>query len=383
MHIAMFCSNYPPHTGGLEVMARRVAVGLARRHEVTVIASAWEDATGASEEEGARIFRLPTLHATERWGVPYPIPIGPGVREALAAVASVDVIHAHGALYPCTVMAMRMARRHRTPAVLTEHVGFVRYRNPLLNGLETSAWATIGNWVVKSSRAVAVYNGRVAEWLKARYPGLHTTYIGNGVDLEQFRPRDQLERKDARSALGLPQDGKLVLFVGRDAAKKNLDTVLAVPRDGFTLVTCGARRAQLPPDVIDLGIVPHERMWQVYASADLMVLPSTGEGFPLAMQEALAAGVPLLLLWDLGYGEWLTNDVVASCGSLEELSQRLPLLAQDVGEQARLRHAAREWAAAHWSWDATVAEYEALYLQAGAVKGTDTSVTELRRASIA
>jgi glycosyltransferase involved in cell wall biosynthesis len=203
------------------------------------------------------------------------------------------------------------------------------------------------------------------------------------VDLEQFRPRDRAERADARASLGLSQDRKLVLFVGRDAAKKNLDAVLAVPRDGFSLVVCGARRAQLPPDVIDLRIVPYERMWQLYASADLMVLPSTGEGFPLAMQEALAAGVPLLLLWDSGYGEWLSKDAVASCASIAELSQRLPLLLQDIDERGRLGQAAREWAAAHWSWDTTVAEYEALYSQACAVKDTDTSVTELRRGSIA
>jgi hypothetical protein len=45
----MLCSNYPPHPGGLEVMVQNLARGLARRHEVTVVTSAFGDAVGRHE----------------------------------------------------------------------------------------------------------------------------------------------------------------------------------------------------------------------------------------------------------------------------------------------------------------------------------------------
>lgn len=364
-------------------MARQVARGLARRHEVTVIASGWGEAVGRAEEDGLTVFRLPTIHVSERWGVPYPVPVGRGVREALALAAEADVVHAHGALYASTILATHAARRAGAPLVLTEHVGFVQYQNALLNRLQRCAWATIGNWTVRSSRAVAVYNWRVAHWLRTRYARLDPAYIGNGVDLAQFRPRATSERSQARAALGLPQGRTLVLFVGREAAKKNLEALLAIPREHFSLVVCGAQRAQLPSDVVDLGIVRHEDMWKVYASADVMVLPSTGEGFPLAMQESVAAGLPLVLLWDEGYEQWLSRDVVVACDSLPELGTRLQGLVESSGDRARLAQAGREWAIAHWSWDATVAGYEALYERARANACFDRSKPEPGRARIA
>src|SRR5687768_1004387 len=145
----MICSNFPPHTGGLEVMVQRLASGVAHHHRVTVVAAAWEGAPRLEKVDGMEIHRLATIHWSEQWGVPYPVPTGPGLVSALSAIASADVFHAHGALYPSTVIAAVAAQRARRPLVLTEHVGFVSYRQAGLNILQAGAWNSIGNAVLR------------------------------------------------------------------------------------------------------------------------------------------------------------------------------------------------------------------------------------------
>ena len=66
--VAMFVSNYIPHPGGLEVMVWNLARGLARRHEVVLVTSAYDGVHGVSREDGMTVHRLPAIHLTERFG---------------------------------------------------------------------------------------------------------------------------------------------------------------------------------------------------------------------------------------------------------------------------------------------------------------------------
>jgi D-inositol-3-phosphate glycosyltransferase len=370
MHIAVFCHNHPPHTGGVEVMLGTLTRMLARRNAVTVVTTAWDGMRGVSDEDGVRVHRLPALHASESWGVPWPLPTGQGLSAALAAARQADLVHAHGALYATTLLAARLSRSAGRPLVLTEHVGFVEYRRRLANAVEAAAWKVVGDRIVARASRLTAYNSRVAAWLGRRYPGRRVHFIGNGVDSAAFRPRTGDQRTRLRRGLGLPEDELLVLFVGRQSEKKNLEFVLAAPRRNFRLVVCGARRT-LPPDIIDLGILPYARMPELFAAVDLMINPSSGEGFPLALQEAMASGLPVALLWDSGYEGWLDRSVPASCDTLAELGRTLEELAADPEARASLARRAREWATGQWSWEVTVAAYERLYESALEVRADD------------
>src|SRR5574337_595294 len=113
----MFASNYPPHTGGLETVVSHLAIQLAASHEVTVVTTAWSAARSVARERG----------------VAYPVPVGLGLGAALASVESADIFHAHGAVYTTTLLAKHAARRAGKPLVLTEHSGFVHYRQRALD----------------------------------------------------------------------------------------------------------------------------------------------------------------------------------------------------------------------------------------------------------
>lgn len=363
MHVGVFAHNYPPHPGGLEVMVREVAHGLARRgHRVTLLTSAWKGVRGMVDEEGVRVHRVPVLHASESWGVPYPVPTGAGLAAAWRQLSAADLLWAHGALYATSLLAAWMSRRRRVPLVLTEHVGWVPYRSRGVEAVERLAWATAGRAVLAQAEAATTYNLRVVEWLGRRRPSLAVRFIGNGVDVERFRPPQDGERARRRRGLELPEVATLVLFAGRDSAKKNLEAVLTLPREGFRLVVCGAER-RLPDDVVNLGWVSYDRMPDLYASVDAMIHASVGEGFPLAVQEALAAGLPLALLWDQGYARWLDRSVVAACDRLQDLGPAVTRLVSDPASRAELGRRGRRWAVERWSWRKTVDEYEQLFTE--------------------
>ncbi|HEU5258361.1 MAG TPA: glycosyltransferase family 4 protein [Vicinamibacterales bacterium] len=362
MRIGIVTHNYPPHLGGLETIVHELTRGFARRHDVIVVSTAWQGRSGVTIEDGATVHRLPAWHGAEARGVPYAMPLGPGVMRAIVALRSCDVLHAHGSLYFTTLLAL-VARRRRVPLFLTEHVGFVRYPSPVLNAVQQVAWAFIGAPVVRRSAKVIAYNSRVHEWIAAGFGDRTVTFISNGVDTVRFHPRSAEERRTARARLGLPEGDVLALFVGRAAQKKNLDAVLEFSAKEYGLVVCGADRT-LGPDVHDLGAVPYAAMPDVFAAADFLLHAATGEGFPVSVQEAMSSGLPVTILWDEGYAGSVDRNAVVAVASLEELRQAAVRLAIAPGLREEFGCRSREYALRNWSWDSTVERHLDLFRDA-------------------
>ena len=88
------------------------------------------------------------------------------------------------------------------------------------------------------------------------------------------------------------------------AREETPDLVLAAARNGadtYDLVICGReteRLTDLPPTVRVLGTVAHDDLGELYRAADVLLLPSAGEGFPLVVQEAMASGLPVVVTPD-------------------------------------------------------------------------------------
>jgi glycosyltransferase involved in cell wall biosynthesis len=158
--------------------------------------------------------------------------------------------------------------------------------------------------------------------------GLHapTVVIPNGVSLRHFDGSvPPLGRR-----LGIPPDHKTVLYLSRLNPKKGADILIEafaqVPADaGATLVIAGgdggsgyeAQLRQLAKDhklgssCIFLGELRGEEKYKTLLGADLFALPSHSEGLPIAVLEAMAARLPVIIThgcnlpevseWDAGY----------------------------------------------------------------------------------
>jgi glycosyltransferase involved in cell wall biosynthesis len=135
--------------------------------------------------------------------------------------------------------------------------------------------------------------------------------LPNEIDLDWFRPPSSDERAKAREDLRIAEDERLVLSVHRlSPVRRTLRYIPAAvqavlanhERVRFVIAGGGpdedeVRRAiscaGLDDRVQVLGSVPHDRIWELYAAADVFWMPSYTEGFPRVLLEAMAMDLPI------------------------------------------------------------------------------------------
>ena len=188
--------------------------------------------------------------------------------------------------------------------------------------------------------------------------------IPNGVDTRRFAP---IDRADARAALGLPAEGRLIVSAGHLSPRKGFDRVLrvlpdlladmpdlsfaivggaGVERDNVAALERLVRESSLEPHVIFTGAQPPERVALWMNAADVFVLASDNEGCPNVVWEALACGRAVVAS---KVGE--TDRMVPSwAGVLFDDAHDLPALRESLRRALQTdwdRTAIREHAAAH------------------------------------
>ena len=115
----------------------------------------------------------------------------------------------------------------------------------------------------------------------------------HGVDMKLFAYQEEPQAFAHLGTLARP----VSLFVGRVSYEKNIEAFLQLDVPG-TKVVCGvgplepSLRARYP-HVRWLGVLPRDELAQVYAAADVFVMPSRSETFGLVMLEAMSSGTPV------------------------------------------------------------------------------------------
>ena len=135
--------------------------------------------------------------------------------------------------------------------------------------------------------------------------------IHNGVDHNRFTPTRRPECvKRIRAEFGIPEEARIILFVGTGFRRKGLDRLLRLwqhdaPANCYLLVV--GKDAQLASyrkawrensQVIFAG--PRPDVEDFYAGADLLALPSVQEAFGNVVLEGLACGLPVLTVAGVG-----------------------------------------------------------------------------------
>jgi len=185
-----------------------------------------------------------------------------------------------------------------------------------------------------------------------------------GVDPDLFKPLPSVPR----------QTGRLITTASADVALKGLSYLLEAmaklrtERDDIRLTIIGKPREGASNDLIDqLGLRPHidfvsgvsdERIVELYAEAELAVVPSLYEGFSLPAIEAMSTGI-CLVATDGGALPEVTgtdDDTVLQCraGDVEALTvalrRGLDTSAAGAALRARIGEAGRQRVVERWSW---------------------------------
>jgi glycosyltransferase involved in cell wall biosynthesis len=360
---------YRGHGGGIEAVADE----LARRLSEQGFAVRWMAGDVASEApanpvpERLRVDPVRHIDPLERrLGLPMPLW---GLRALLRlwqAVGEADVVHVHDYLYQPSLAAIVFARLRRKPLVVTQHIGDIPLASARARALLAWLNRQLGARVLAAASRTAfvgapvqAYFERFGRFRAGRCPLL----IPNGVDPKRFAP--------SPTRAVLPERAAQLLFVGRFVEKKGLRLLrqcLDVPQANWTFVGDGplAPCAASTASVRLLGRLPPADIVPLYQQADLLVLPSHGEGFPLVVQEALACGTPVLISREVARAFPATDARCVFDVDLEvadpvaALREALSSLTSDPDRLRQARTAARALAL-QWSWERCVQSYREVY----------------------
>jgi glycosyltransferase involved in cell wall biosynthesis len=332
VRIVQVTPYFHPHAGGVESHVRSLAREFTHEgHDVTIVTSRFRRTLPAEETyEGYRILRSPTL------AVWFNTPIDYGTVRTLRSLDA-DVFHLH---YPpplTSFFATRALGRSPVPVVLTYHCDLFldRPAGPI-------AWLYQRTFLpptLREVRRIIVHTqsyGRTSANLRGR----DLAIIPSVVDLDRFRPG--LDADDLRSKLGL--EGKHVLaFTGRLVPHKGVEVILRalreLPSDVVLLVIgVGPRYRSLVAQARRFGVesrvrfcsdVSDDDLPRYLCLADVFVFPSQNrlEGFGLAVAEAMAAGLPVVIADVPGVREVIED---GKEGLLAE-----PLLSSDFAAKVR------------------------------------------------
>ena len=310
-----------------------------------------------------------------------PVPVPGGLRGHGGAVRALrrvigdggyDLVHAHGLRAGMdTALA---GRRAGVPVLVTLHNLIVP---EVSGGLGARVYRRVEPFVVRLSTRTFVPSREMAERLAADAPRLasriEVLYAGVGEVPEAVRSSSEV-----RAELGLTEDQKLVVTVARLHPQKAIDVMLRAVALGpddvvIAVVGEGPLESELRALAAALGISGRvlflgrrSDVHDLVAAADVFCLSSVWEAVPLAAQEAVLLGTPVVATDVGGLAELISDRVsgrLVPKGDARALAAALTeVLASDV-ERKRLAERARADYSERFSRDRILERLREVYIE--------------------
>jgi glycosyltransferase involved in cell wall biosynthesis len=285
-----------------------------------------------------------------------------------------QVVVIAGYYYPAMRAAARWAQRHGRASIFMGDSQWVDQRRIALR-----EWAK-GWWVRRHYDAAFAAGERTVEYLlRMGFPRERIWTGYDVVDNQAFAAGAAaacMEADSLRDVLGLPE--RYFLFVGRFAPEKNLPRLLeAYARYrtaaghrawGLVLVGSGPQepvlRAQAKElrDVVFAGFQQGDAVSAYYGLASSLVLPSISETWGLVVNEAMAAGLPVLVSHRCGCVPELVrsgvNGYVCDPLDTEGMARLLGVMSSEIADAGKMAEASRQIVALYTpeTWAQTLAD---------------------------
>ncbi len=279
-------------------------------------------------------------------------------------------------------LAPRVLRSYGEDIQVDESLGYGLRRDPARD-------RAVRRIVADMDACVAMTDSLARLFAELGAPAERIVPIPNGVDHERLsRPRD---RAAIRKGLKVSKHIPLLLTVGRNHPKKGFASIPHMAAEllerghAFIWLVVGGGTETLVPEIDRLGLagvvrplpplsvsgkdfdpgriqLPVEGLVDLYAAADIFVLPSRLEGFSRVIAEGLAAGLPAVTTDAPGCGEVVPRGagLVSPVDDIEAMVHNLGILIADADQRDRMSQTARH-AAEAFDWKQVAARYEALY----------------------
>jgi glycosyltransferase involved in cell wall biosynthesis len=354
--------GFPDTQGGIEAHVENLAPRLVRLgYRVTAcVRSPYVNSDLDREWKGVHLLRLWTVRNSYFETILHSL-----VCVSVAALRRPTIIHIH-AVGPALVTPL--LRMLGLRVVVTHHGE--DYNREKWGGAARILLRAGEVFGMRFSHKRIAISRNIAKLVNTKY-GKPCAVIPNGVIL----PAVPVHREKV-VALGL-EPGRYVLTVGRLVReKRQLDLLRAFRNaglDGWQLAIVGGTdhrskyadllysEARLKKDVIMAGFQSGEALSQLYAHAGLFVLPSSHEGLPIALLEALSYGLPVLVS-DIPSNLEVVSDPahIFSVGNIPELTAKISALS-GLRLTPTEREAHRRSSTHQYDWDEIALRTSAVY----------------------
>jgi glycosyltransferase involved in cell wall biosynthesis len=281
----------------------------------------------------------------------------------------VAILHAHE--FYMNTLGLAASRLTGVPLVATVH-GRNYYADRLRRRL---AYRLIGRFAGK----MVTVSQNLRHFLVERtgIPPEHIRVVPNGVSVDEAPSRDKIS--EIRKALELDQQTLVVGTVGRlDPVKGHrylIDAAVSViqrcPRAVFLIAGRGENQVELERQARQLGVASQirflghrEDVRELLEIYDVFTLPSLSEGMPLALLEAMAAGVPCVASRVGGIGEVIADEetgLLVRPRDSQALARSILWLLNDPTFAKQMGAAGRQFVARRYSVPCMVQAYQDIY----------------------
>ena len=359
MRVALVCDWFLPRMGGIELHLRDLALVLRGRGVDACIITT---SPGPDAVDGVPVHRVkvPLLPGAG-------VSMSPMIVGRIAGVLRterIDLVHAHASVVsPVAYAGALAAARERLPAVVTFHS--MLHNSSLLLGASDALLAWSQRTVLTAvSSVVATQAGR---WM----PGASIGVLPNAIDVAFWRPGPPIDHPGEVhfvSAMRLSRKKRPLSLVRAFASATRF--VAGAPTMRLTIAGDGPDRGAILRLAAELGVedkvvlagrLDRRALRQLYATADVFILPSELESFGIAALEARAAGLPVIAMLAGGARDFITagtNGLLAR--DTTELATFISRLALDQPLRRYMAHRNR-LAPAEYDWSAVSAAHLAVY----------------------
>lgn len=361
---------FPEHGGGIETVAGALAANLARDHDWKIVWFASDtDAPPTNQPPRVQCIPARAWNGIERnIGVPWPVWSLGALWQLWRVIGQADAVHLHDALYFGNAFTWLFARLRGVPVIVTQHTGRIPFCSVLLRAIHTFASHTLGRLVLSTAHQTVFISPAVRQeferFCRFRAPPV---YFPNGVDTIIYTP-DGPTADDPAIECAYRAGKRVLLFVGRFLEKKGLNILrelaTAFPDDLWIFAGWGPiDPAQWAlPNVLVVRGVTGAGLARYYRAANLLVLPSFSEGFPLVVQESMACGTPVMVGEDSAAGcpnasHLMLVENVGTGDTTARWALRLSELRENPHRLRALRSEVADFAHRTWSWKTCAEDY--------------------------
>ncbi len=345
IRVVMLINDYLPYIGGAERVLDNVCPYLRTEGiEPLIVTRRYAGLKRFEEIHGVPVYRLP---------IPGPKAVA-SLAFTLAALPLLhhlnpDVYHAHHLFSPTTTAVLARRIFHR-PAVATPHSGgkFSEVRRVQKTFLGRSRLALFRREVDLFFSISSEIDNELAQ---LGVPAHRRAFVPNGIDPNRFVPLAPTQKPALRARLGLAE-GPIVLFSGRLAPEKRIDQLIQIwpavrgvhPNAVLLILGTGPEEDVLKQMARETTTGIHfagrvEDVVPYLQAADVFVLPSIAEGLSIAVLEALAVGLAVVVSHVGGNIDVITHGVHGVLVPPEDwatLTEALVGLLGDAEERERL-----------------------------------------------